>query len=286
MTHDHSPGERTMMLLKLLTLGTTSLLGVALASAMPPGGPDDDPPPPPHKAKKEDRAKKDGPGPGGELRKTYDLLRRLRADGRPAGRPEERLKDWTERSVKLYREAIKASEKGDERRSHELGIAAHDLARAVDHTRNASTYAPDDELPPPPGPGGPEGEDDRIRHDLRRAHERILALADGDEIEAKFFYDASKDLYNAARRDAEAGRMGRAGELARAAEALTHVPEHLTAANDENGPRFGPREKRDRDDRPEPPKGKRDRGDRPEPPREKRDRPRPDGDRELPPPID
>ena len=38
---------------------------------------------------------------------------------------------------------------------------------------------------------------------------------------------AARDLYSAARRDMEAGRVERAGEMARAAEAMTHVPEHL-----------------------------------------------------------
>ncbi len=63
--------------------------------------------------------KKEGRGPGGDLRKTYDLLRRLRADGRSGGRPEERLKDWTDRAIKLYRDAVKASEKGEEREARE-----------------------------------------------------------------------------------------------------------------------------------------------------------------------
>jgi len=247
-----------MTLWKILAVGTSSLLGMALASVTPAQPPDE--PPPPHKAKKE------GPrGPGGDLRKTYDMLRRLRADGRATGRPEERLKDWTERASKLYRSAVSAAEKGDEREAHEYGIAAHDLARAVDHARNAATSEADDSLPPPPGPGGPGGEAERTRRDLRRAHERIVDLRDSDGADAKFYFGASKDLYNAARSDAEAGRTERAGELARAAEALTHVPEHLARATRE---------------RPEPKKKR----ERPEPPKEKRERPEPGG--RIPPPID
>lgn len=82
--------------------------------------------------------------------------------------------------------------------------------------------------------------------------------------------------------------MERAGELARAAEALTHVPEHLARAADD---RPEPKEKRakpepkEKRDRPEPPKAKRDRPEpkeKPEPSEEKRDRP----GRGLPPPID
>jgi hypothetical protein len=259
-----------MAILKLLAIGATSVLGMALTAAMPPGPPDDAPPPP-HKEKKEKG------GPGGELKKTYDLLRRLNAEGKPGGRPEERLKDWSERATRLYRDAIKASEAGEKHQARELGIAAHDLARAVEHARNAAQSGADDDLPPPPGAGGPEGEDERTHRDLRRAHERIVDLGRGDEPDAKFYFDASKDLYNAARRDAEAGRLERAGELARAAEALTHVPEHLARAAEDH-----PEPPKARRDRPEPPKAKRG---RPEPPpKEERDRPRPGG--ELPPLID
>jgi hypothetical protein len=74
--------------------------------------------------------------------------------------------------------------------------------------------------------GGP-GE---ARAELKKAYDRIQKAreeARGDE--AKFYLDAARDLYNAARRDAEAGRNDRAIELARAAEALTHVPAHLGA---------------------------------------------------------
>ncbi len=257
------------MIAKILAVGTVGLLGVALAAAMPPGppyGPD-----PQGKAKKKEGP---GPGPGGDLKKTYDMLRRLKSDGRGAGRPEERLKDWTERATKLYRDAVKASERGDERRAREFGTAAHDLARAIDHVRNTATSDFDD-LPPPPGAGGPQSEDERTRRDLARAHGRIVDLREADRAGAKFYLDASRDLYNAARRDALSGRLDRAGELARAAEALTHVPEHIARASGE-GPE--PKEKRDRPE----PKAKRD---RPEPPpKEERDRPGPDD--AIPPPID
>jgi hypothetical protein len=255
-----------MLLSKILVLGATSVLGLALAAGTPPANPDD--PPPAHKAKKkEDR------GPG-DLRKTYDLLRRLRADGRGAGRPEERLKDWTERATKFYRNAVKASERGLERQARELGTAAHDLARAVDHVRNAASFDLDDDLPPPPESVGREGEDERTNRDLRRAHDRIIDIREGDGIESKFYFNVARDLYNAARRDAVAGRRERAGELARAAEALTHVPEHLARADDDQP------EAKEKRGKPEP-KEKRD---RPAPPKEKRDRPAPSD--AIPAPID
>ncbi len=50
--------------------------------------------------------------------------------------------------------------------------------------------------------------------------------------EANYFRDAANDLYRSARRDFDAGRLERAGELARAAEAMTHVSEHLGHAAD------------------------------------------------------
>lgn len=216
-------------MLKFLTLLLTSVVGVALAGALPEAAPEDDygaPPPP---------KKKGDEGPGGDLRKAYELLRRLRADNHPSGRPEERLRDWTERASQLYRDGVKAFADGDDHLAHEYGAAAHDLARAVDHSRNAALYeGRDTDLPPPPG-AGREGENDRTRRDLRRAYERLHdRIDDAEGRDAKFYLDAGRDLYNAARRDAEAGRDERAGELARAAEAISHVPDHLEHAA--NGP--------------------------------------------------
>jgi hypothetical protein len=267
-----------MILHKILALGSTSLLGLALTALLevePAGGPPDSP-----------KAKKKDDNIGGEMKKAYDLLRRLRSDNRNVGRPEERLKDWTERASKLYREALKAYDKGEERKAREFGVAAHDLARAVDHARNAANFELDDDLPPPPDKKGPEDEDERTRRDLRHAFDRINDLkADAEGPEIQFYLDASKDLYNAARRDAVAGRRERAGELARAAEALTHVPEHLARANDpddrpEPKKDHEKKEKKEKKDRPEPPKAKHE---RPEP-KEKRDRP--ESGAEIPPPID
>ncbi len=272
-----------MTLFKILALGSSSLLGVVLAAAMPPEPPG--PQEPPKAKKKEDR------GPGGEMKKAYDLLRRLRSDGRNVGRPEERLKDWTERATRIYRDAVRAFEKGDERKAREYGVAAHDLARAVDHARNAAMFELDDDLPPPPDVRGPEDEDERTRRDLRHAYDRIADLRDEAEgADVRFYLDASKDLYNAARRDAVAGRKERAGELARAAEALTHVPEHLARATDPDD-RPEPKEKKAKKDRPEPKekkdrpdlKEKKEKKDRPEP-KEKKDRP--DREEDIPPPIE
>jgi hypothetical protein len=217
--------RRSEAMLKLISMGLTSVLGLGLAGLFqdPPPPPGEGPPPPKAKGKKE--------APGEELRKTYDLLRRVRSDT-GSGRTEERITDWTDRATSLYRRAIRTREQGDVRRARELGIAAHDLARAVDHAHNAARYdRADPELPPPPDGFGPEDVGERTRRDLYRAYERIRSAgAFGPDADAKFYLDAARDLYNAARRDVEAGREERAGELARAAEAMTHVPEHLSNA--------------------------------------------------------
>jgi hypothetical protein len=260
---------------KLLAVAASVLASLGLAGFFPPPPPEDEPPPPPKaKFKEKDVPKWKGePGPAGDLHRAYDLLRRLRADGSTAGRPEERLRDWTERAVKLYRDGVKAFEDGDRRLAHEYGAAAHDLAHAVDHARNAARYdRPDPDLPSPFEGPGPEDAGDRVRHDLYRAHERIREIREVEPVAgAAFYLDAAKDLYNAARRDAEAGRLERAGELARAAEAITHVPEHLGHAAAE-----GP------DDRPEP---KRRRPEPPPPPDRNFERERGGGPGDLPPPL-
>jgi hypothetical protein len=239
------------MLGKLFALGVSAVLGISLAGFFPPPPPDDGPPPP--LKKKGERA------PGGDLKKAYDLLRRLRSDGRATGRPEERLLDWTERATRLYRHGVKAHEVGDLRLAHEYGAAAHDLARAVDHARNAERYErPDPDLPPPPSWPGPEDDDARVRRDLRHAYNRIRdARDDSPGADRKFYLDAARDLYNAAQRDAEAGRQERAGELARAAEAMSHVVEHLGHAADRDRPDEPPspdrKHERPEDDRLPPP---------------------------------
>jgi hypothetical protein len=214
-------------MLKLIAMGMTSLLGLTLAGVYQPPPPGDGPPP-----KAKPKGKKGAPGD--ELRKAYDLLRRVRSDV-GTGRSEDRLKDWSDRAAGVYRQAIRARDEGDPRRAREYGVAAHDLARAIDHARNAARYdRPDPDLPSPGGfDGGPDDEAERTRRDLNRAYDRIRdarAGASGDDADTRFYTEAARDLYNAARRDVEAGRVGRGGELARAAEAMTHVPEHLAHA--------------------------------------------------------
>ncbi len=122
-------------------------------------------------------------------------------------------------------------------RAREYGAAAHDLARAVDHARNAVRFdRPDPDLPPPSDDFGLVDSRNRARVDLYRAYDRLgwlgtWRVAAGSDT----YVRAAHDLYTAARRDLEAGRDERAGELARAAEAMTHVPEHLAQIGDGSG---------------------------------------------------
>lgn len=214
-----------MWKLMMTTFSGLASLGLFLTIQEPPKGPR---PAEPKKKKHEEKKKM---GAEHDLRKAYDLLRRVRVDS-AGGRAEERLKDWVERASALYRKGIDAHERGDERLAHEYGASAHDLARAVDHALRADQIGRGEtDLPAPPEPAKKKGEtdEDRAAHDLRRAFDRyqeIEARVEGVK-DARFYLDASKDLYNAARHDAEEGRFDRARELAKAAEAMTHVPEHL-----------------------------------------------------------
>ncbi len=216
-------------MLKPLATLMTLVIGLGLSAFLPaqPPGPERGPLP---KAKGKEQAKKKGaPGPRGDLTKAYNLLRRLRAQDNAAGRPEERIRDWTERASRYYRDGLKAFDDGDDFLAHEYGAIAHDLARASDHAQSAALLdRRENDLPPPPaGPGGDDSAE-RDRRDLQRAFDRITEL-DGSEPAAgsEFYLKAARDLYRAARRDLEAGREDRGGELARAAEAMTHVTEHL-----------------------------------------------------------
>ncbi len=217
-------------MLKLLATVSSVLVSLGLTAFFQPPPPQRDGPPlPKAKGKGEGKKKKGAQEPGGDLRKAYDLLRRIRADDNSAGRPEERLREWTDRATRFYRDGLKALSVSEAFQAREYGTAAHDLARAIDHARNAARFdRPDPDLPPPSDDFGLDDTRDRARRDLRRAYERLEWLGTWQAAPGSDFYiKAARDLYRAARRDLEAGRDERGGELARAAEAMTHVPEHL-----------------------------------------------------------
>jgi hypothetical protein len=235
------------MPLKLLGVGASGLLGLTLLGVMPASPQEPQEPPPAKKkgifgtkkgeaGKKDKAAKKKGEeGPEGELNRAYNLLRRLRADGGQAGgRPDARIREWTDRAVDYYRNGLRALRDENPQLAHEYAAIAHDLARAIEHARNAALYdRPDDDLPPPPALRR-EGQGGEARKDLTKAYERLREGDDGSDAgpRAKYYRDAAGDLYRTARRDFEAGRTERAAELARAAEAMSHVAEHLGHAAD------------------------------------------------------
>ena len=166
------------MLLKLLGLAGSGLLSLTLMGMVPASSVDQDEPPPPkekknHGKKKEDgkkgelAKKKDG-GPERDLEHAYNLLRRLRAEGQSAGRTEPRIREWTDHAVDYYRDGLRALKEGNPQLAHEYGAIAHDLARAVDHARNAALYdRADEDLPAPPGVGARDAAARRARSSPR-----------------------------------------------------------------------------------------------------------------------
>lgn len=245
---------------KWIALATSAVCSLAFVGLLRPAAVRGMQGPPAHKKKEEHHGPPRPGGPGGDLRKSYDLLRRLRAEKSDSGRSSEQSRDWTERAVGFYRKAVRAFEGGDHRRAHEYGAAAHDLARAVEHSRNAASIekrgSADSDLPPPPSEDGAEDESRHVRHDLWRAHERLVETEEDvkEAPEGRFYFDAARDLYNQARKEAEESRWDRAGELARAAEAMTHVPEHLAHLADDGRPDDGPPPRKEaRRGRPGPP---------------------------------
>jgi hypothetical protein len=233
------------MLPKILGLGASGLLSLSLLGMMPTSPQEPDGPPPKKKelkhakkgefeTKKREAETKADEGPEGDLYRAYNLLRRLRSDGQAAGRPEARIREWTDRAMKSYRAGIQALKDENPELAHEYAAIANDLARAIEHVRSATlSDRPDEELPAPPVKAGP-GRDREARRALAKAYER---LRDGDAgsdagAESQYFRDAANALCRDAQRDVDAGRIERAGELARAAEAMTHIAEHLGRAAD------------------------------------------------------
>lgn len=261
---------------KLLTAGglAAGVLTVSLASdpatafAQPPKKEKKDGPGPkegPREGPRDGPKGKEGPKHVADLRKAYDIL----ADVGPMVRPDpkkdgprpgkddgRRLFDTAKR---LYRDAVKANDE-DGPPSPEQAAAAHDAARGLKHWLTAN-QPPAPDLPKPPAPpAGPMGDDpwEPARGELRRAKDRLEDVtAEGGPI-GKEFLDAARKAYADGRTAYEAKEYDRAAELARAAEAWSHVGEHLARAADR---RDGPDGKAP----PPPPEGK-----TPPPPSERR----------------
>ena len=223
-----------------------------------------------------------GPKKGKDhLQKAYDALSDVAVwtEGSRA-RPPRDLAPLIDRAKDLYRNAVKAAREDDLERADELGAAAHDAARGLIHALRADAPAAKG-VPLPPSRNDYELDDL-----LSRTRDRLEDNADSAPRGAgRAFFDAARRFYDQARR---AGRDDtvRATQLARAAEAWTHVGEHLTQADREVGLRGEPER---RGVRPPPPDERR--GVRPPPPPDERRGVRPPpppderrGDRRPPPP--
>ncbi len=196
-----------------------------------------------------------GPGKGkNDLQKAYDALTDLAA-WTDAGRtrPPRELASLVEQARDIYRDAVRASREEEPRQADELAAAAHDAARGLVHAFRAD--APSIRGIPVPPLRDPYELDDL----LRRTRDR---LEDTEALESRgtgrAFSDAARRLYDRARQASRDDPV-RALNFARAAEAWTHVGEHLAQAD------F-------RREAPPPPERRRE---RPLPPDERRDPPPP-----------
>ncbi len=196
---------------------------------------------------KQDKEGKDGPNKATKhLRKAYDTIIDLSQVTLP-GKESARVFDHAKR---FYREAVKAYP-DDPRRAAELAAAANDAARGLEKIWRASAK-PVTGLPEPPaenpalsvgpkgkGPPAPEGRATGERgpwseslEALTTARERLDEPDAGTAVTgpARDVLDAAKAVYTQARAAYEGAEYRKAAELARAAEAWSHVPEHLKRA--------------------------------------------------------
>lgn len=214
------------------------------------------------KPKKEKKDK--GPGKGkNNLQKAYDALTDVAAwteAGR--ARPPRDVAPLIDQAKDLYRDAVRAAREDELGRANELATAAHDAARGLVHALRADAPAARG-IPAPPIRDNYELDDLLWR--TRDRLEDVGAL--GPRGAGRSFLDAARRLYDQAR---QAGRddTSRALQLARAAEAWTHVGEHLMQADSQTGFRPPPERRRDR---PLPPDDRR----RPPPPDDRRGPPPP-----------
>lgn len=211
---------------------------------------------------------KEGPKKGKEhLQKAYDALTDVAAwtDGGRNRTPRD-LVPLIDQGKDLYRDAVHAARDDEPRRGDELAAAAHDAARGLVHALRA-------EAPGTRGVPAPPRQDDYELDDLlRRTRDRLDDV--GDEVSrgaGRTFLDAALRFYDRARQASRDDEV-RAIQLARAAEAWTHVGEHLMRADSRIDSRRDPERRRERplppDDRRRPPPPPDDRRGPPPPPRD------------------
>jgi hypothetical protein len=178
-----------------------------------------------------------------DLRKAFDKITDLSQTG-VVGKEATRVLDHAKR---FYREALKAYP-FDPRRVAELAEAANDAARGLEHLNRANAK-PVAGLPEPPADfdrpfGGPKGKGppawnagaaaepgpwSEALEELANARERLAWVDPATPVTgaSRDVLDAAKAVYEQARTSYEAAEYRKAAELARAAEAWSHVPEHL-----------------------------------------------------------
>jgi len=199
------------------------------------------------KEKLKGKGKKEGAAKGAkDLRRAFDGITDL-TQLPPAGKEATRVLDHAKR---FYREAVRQYQV-EPRPSAELAVAAKDAVRGLEHMRRAAAR-PVPGLPEPPtenvppfggpkrkGPPPADAREDAERgpwsealNALTEARERLTDVESGSAINglARDFLDSAKAVYRQARTAYESGDYRRSAELARAAEAWAHVPEHLERA--------------------------------------------------------
>jgi hypothetical protein len=168
-----------------------------------------------------------GPGKGkNDLQKAYDALTDVVA-WTEAGRtrPPRDLVALIDQAKDIYRDAVRASREDEPRRADELATAAHDAARGLVHALRA-------DAPSVRGiPVAPLRDPYELDDLLRRTRDRLEATDASESRGAgREFLDAARRLYDQARQASRDDTV-RALSLARAAEAWTHVGEHLLQAD-------------------------------------------------------
>src|SRR5579875_3659465 len=174
-----------------------------------------------------------------DLQKAYDALTDV-AVWTEAGRarPPRDLAPLIDQAKDLYRDAVRAAREEELWRADELAKAAHDAARGLVHALRAD--APSVRGMPTPPLRDNYDLDDLLRRTRDRL-EDIAALRPRGA--GRAFLDAARRLYDQARQ-ADREEAFRALQLARAAEAWTHVGEHLMQAESRTDYRPAPSRRR------------------------------------------
>jgi|SRR5579875_1747130 hypothetical protein len=161
-----------------------------------------------------------------DLQKAYDALTDV-AVWTEAGRarPPRDLAPLIDQAKDLYRDAVRAAREEELWRADELAKAAHDAARGLVHALRADAPAVRG-IPAPPFRDNYEL-DDLLRRTRDRLEDVGAAAPRGT---GRAFLDAARRFYDQARQAARED-TSRALQLARAAEAWTHVGEHLMQAD-------------------------------------------------------